>query len=89
MPPEPKERKTRVCGIKRNYKFNNYLSSSLEKETPSLDYFSFADAFQGTKRATNYHFADLLKKLSTNQSNKLTKIAQNAKRLFDVRVNTY
>ncbi|KAL0088350.1 hypothetical protein F4703DRAFT_1915457 [Phycomyces blakesleeanus] len=51
------------------------------------DYFKFADAFDGSQSATNYHYSDLLRKLSTGQSNKLTKIATLANSLYDTRNN--
>jgi hypothetical protein len=86
-PPAQKEHKMRIRGIKKNYKFSNYLDSSLNTGSPALNYFSFADIYQGT-RATNNHFKDLLDNMSTNQSNKLTKIAKDAKKLFNVIINT-
>ncbi|KAI8880090.1 hypothetical protein K501DRAFT_325182, partial [Backusella circina FSU 941] len=81
----PKRPQMRISGFKKNYKFWSYLHASLNRENPNLDYFHFADAYQGTRRATNNHFKDLLKKLSSKQSNKLTKIAQDSMKLFDSR----
>lgn len=78
----------RIRGIKKNYKFSNYLDSSLNTGNPALNYFSFANTYQGTRGATNNHFKDLLDNMSTNQSNKLTKIAKDAKKLFNVIINT-
>jgi hypothetical protein len=63
-------------------------SNTVCRENPNLDYFQFADVYQGTRRATNNYFKDLLIKLSNNQSNKLTKIAQDTMKLFDFGTNT-
>ena len=88
MPPTQTQHKIRVRGIKKDYKFASYLDSSLNTAHPTLDYFKFADTYQGTKRATNSHYKDLLENLTKNQSNKLTKIARDAERLFKVIIST-
>ncbi|KAI7908276.1 uncharacterized protein BX663DRAFT_547883 [Cokeromyces recurvatus] len=83
MAPE-KHTKMRISGFSKDYKFLDYLNSSLKPPNPKLDYFNFANKFYGTERATNNYYLDLLDKLSKNQSNKLMKIATNAKKLFNV-----
>lgn len=85
--PQEKDTKIRITSFPKNYKFSEYLNSSLKPPNPKLDYFKFADQFNGTKKATNNHYLDLLDKLSKNQSNKLTKIASDAKNLFNVNTN--
>lgn len=84
----PKRHQMRINGFKKNSKFWSYLNASLNRENPNLDYFHFADLYQGTRRATSNHFRDLLIKFSSKQSNKLTKIAQDSMKLFDVSTNT-
>ncbi|CAO3696425.1 unnamed protein product [Rhizopus microsporus] len=83
--PSKKHSKIRVRGVKKDYKYEGWLNSALQGPNPKLDYFTFADTFQNTKHATNSHYLDLLTLLSINQSNKLTKIAQEAQNLFDMR----
>lgn len=85
--PQVKDTKIRIASFPKNYKFSEYLNSSLKSLNPKLDYFKFADQFNGTKRATNNHYLDLLGMLLKNQSNKLTKIASDAKNLFNVSTN--
>lgn len=82
--PSKKHSKIRVRGVKKDYKYEGWLNSALQGPNPKLDYFTFADTFQNTKHATNSHYLDLLTLLSINQSNRLTKIAQEAQNLFDV-----
>ncbi|KAI9248419.1 hypothetical protein EDC94DRAFT_348058 [Helicostylum pulchrum] len=77
--------KTRVLGLPKGYKYKEWLNSELNIEEPFIDYFKFADTFNGLQSATNYHYTDLLRKLSTGQTNKLTKIASTAKKLYDSR----
>jgi hypothetical protein len=79
-----RQTRTRVIGLSKDYKYKDWLNSVLNTTEPIIDYFKFADTFDGAQRPTNYHYADLLKKLSTGQSNKLTKIATMAKKLYDV-----
>lgn len=84
--PKGKPLKTRVLGLSKGYKYKEWLNSELNVDEPFINYFKFADTFDGSQSATNYHYTDLLKKLSTGQSNKLTKIASTAKRLYDVSI---
>ncbi|KAI7887580.1 uncharacterized protein EV154DRAFT_427164 [Mucor mucedo] len=83
--PKGKPLKTRVLGLPKGYKYKEWLDSQLNVDEPFIDYFKFADTFDGSESATNYHYADLLEKLSSGQSNKLTKIASIAKTLYNSR----
>lgn len=75
----PMKSKKQITGIRKEY-----LNSSLNCEKPELNYFTFADYYNGSKDATNNHYKDLLQKLSVNQTNKLTKIIEVAQVLFVV-----
>ncbi|KAG1493576.1 hypothetical protein G6F46_008981 [Rhizopus delemar] len=85
--PKEKQRRTRVIGLPKNYKYKDWLHSALNIAEPAIDYFKFADTFSDSESATNHHYADLLTKLSTGQSNKLTKISTTAKKLYNSRNN--
>lgn len=82
--PRNKRTRTRVVGLPKGYKYKDWLNSALNITEPTIDYFKFADTFGDSERATNYHYADLLQKLSTGQSNKLTRIATSAKKIHEV-----
>jgi carbon starvation protein CstA len=82
-----KPSKMRISGLPKDYKYLDYLNSSLKPPNPTLDYFVFAEKFRGSKNATNNHSSDLLDKLTNKQSNKLTRIAKKAESLFTVSTN--
>ncbi|KAG2211788.1 hypothetical protein INT46_007972 [Mucor plumbeus] len=88
MQPNKKLKKMRVSGLKKNYRYKEWLDAVLNDSKPSLDYFKFANTFKGKEAATNSHYVDLLQTLSKNQSNKLMKIASEAQTLFEKRNNT-
>ncbi|ORE06877.1 hypothetical protein BCV72DRAFT_291160 [Rhizopus microsporus var. microsporus] len=83
--PKEKQRRTRVIGLPKNYKYKDWLHSALNIAEPAIDYFKFADTFGDSESTTNHHYADLLTKLSTGQSNRLTKISTTAKKLYNSR----
>lgn len=82
-----KQSKLRIKNIPKDYKYREWLDSVLNTPNPTLDYFSFARTFRGSKNATNNHYSDLLEKLKNNQSNKLMTIAKKAEHLYSVSTN--
>lgn len=60
------------------------MESSFQKQSPELDYFSFAELFNGTKDATNSNYMDLLLTLQSKQSSKASNIAHAAQTTFAV-----
>lgn len=83
--PQNKRTRTRIVGLPKNYKYKDWLNSSLNVAEPTIEYFEFASTFDDSENCTNHHYVDLLKKLSTGQSNKLTRIATSAKKLYEVK----
>lgn len=82
-------KKTRINGIRKNYKFLAWVESSFQKEPPELDYFSFAEHFNGTEDATNANYMDLLLTLQSKQSNKVTNVGHDAETTFAVCYNSF
>jgi hypothetical protein len=81
----PKTPKVRVCGVRQEYKYKDWLESSLQSEDDALSYFSFADEFADSEHATNTHYGDILSLLSSNkQTKKLLSIVEAAKSKFRV-----
>lgn len=79
--------KTRVTGIKSQYKYRKWLQEHLNQDKPDLDYFSFAELASKSKVTTNLLYQDLLMKLSKNQSLKVMTIAQKANSMFKVSID--
>lgn len=77
-------KKTRINGIRKDYKFLAWVESSFQKEPPELDYFSFAEHFNGTEDATNANYMDLRLTLQSKQSNKVTNVVHTAETTFAV-----
>lgn len=78
--------KTRITGIKSQYKYWKWLQEHLNQDKPDLDYFSFAELVSKSKVSTNLLHQDLLMKLSKNQSLKVMNIAQKANSMFKVSI---
>lgn len=76
--------KVRIKGLRKNYKYKEWLEESLKNDKPPLDYFSFARAYNGTASLTNNHHSDGLDNLSKDQPNRLTGIALEAENRFKV-----
>ncbi|KAG1302543.1 hypothetical protein G6F64_010838 [Rhizopus arrhizus] len=79
------KKKTRINGLRKDYKFLPWVESSFKKQSPELDYFSFAELFNGAEDATNANYMDLLLTLQSKQSNKVTNIAHAAQTTFAAR----
>lgn len=79
--------KIRITGIRKDYKFLKWLEANLQKTPPEIDYFSFAEQYNGTEEATNTNYKDLLLTLQSHQSNKLTSTAYSAEMNFNSRRN--
>ncbi|KAG0959794.1 hypothetical protein G6F31_011298 [Rhizopus arrhizus] len=69
----------------KDYKFLPWVESSFKKQSPELDYFSFAELFNGAEDATNANYMDLLLTLQSKQSNKVTNVAHAAQTTFAAR----
>jgi hypothetical protein len=77
----------RICGIRKDYHSWDCPDLSLRYPSPNLDYFIFADKFDGTRNSTNSHYSDLFDKLSNQQSNKLMNNSNGARKLLAVSTN--
>ncbi|KAI8330396.1 hypothetical protein EDC96DRAFT_548954 [Choanephora cucurbitarum] len=80
-------KKIRINGLSKNYKFLKWVEASLQRSPPGLEYFSFAEQFEGTEEATNTNYKDLLLTLQSHQSNRLTSIAHSAETTSNTRRN--
>jgi hypothetical protein len=75
----------RISGLPANYAFKDWLQQALRDESDPLNYFSFANVFDGNENATNTHYSDLLNLLSNKrQSKKLIHLIEKAKSKFEV-----
>lgn len=83
------KKKTRINGLRKDYKFSSWVESSFKKQSPELDYFSFAELFNGAEDATNANYMDLLLTLQSKQSNKITNVAHAAQTTFAVRYTNF
>lgn len=79
-----KVKKIGINGLSKDYKFLKWAEASLQRSPSRLEYFSFAEQFDGTEEATNTSYKDLLLTLQSHQSNKLTSIAHSAEIAFNV-----
>jgi hypothetical protein len=79
-----KKKKTRINGLMKDYKFLAWAESSFQKQQPDLNYFLFAEHFNGTEDATNANYMDLLLTLQSKQSDKVTTVAHSAETIFAV-----
>ncbi|CAO3644771.1 unnamed protein product [Cunninghamella blakesleeana] len=77
-----KLKKPRISNLPKDYKYRKWIEHSLERDSPPLNYFTFAKEFERSEQETNNHYNNLLENLSKNQSNKLIKIAFDAKTTF-------
>lgn len=46
-------KKIRINGLSKDYKFLKWVEANLQRSPPGLEYFSFAEQFEGTEEATN------------------------------------
>jgi hypothetical protein len=73
----------RISGIRKDYHSWDCLDLSLRYPNPNLEYFVFADRFNGTRNSTSSHYSDLLDK----QSNNLMINSNGVRKLFAVSTN--
>ncbi|KAL7318492.1 hypothetical protein PS15m_001730 [Mucor circinelloides] len=62
-------KKIRINGLSQDYSFLKWIEASLQILAPGLEYFSFAEQFEGTEEATNTNYKDLLLTLQSRQIN--------------------
>lgn len=55
-----KRPKTTIDGLKKEYKYLNWVETSLCTSSPALDYFSFASHVDDNEKLTNSNYKDLL-----------------------------
>lgn len=87
MPKVPQ--KVRILGLPSDYAYKDWVQQELQDENNPLNYFAFADKFNGNEQVTNTHYTDLLHLLSNKrQSKKLIHMVEVARAKFEVEIYT-